>query len=64
MWNETSQPALGYKNALLQVDSRNEIVNFKQVKGKQKKSRDCPTANFRVRTGTGIGHPKRGPPHE
>ena len=37
MWNETSQPALGYKNALLQVDSRNEIVNFKQVKGKQQK---------------------------
>ena len=62
MWNETSQPALGYKNALLQVDSRNEIVNFKQVKGKQKKSRDCPTANFRVRTGTGVGHPERGPP--
>lgn len=21
------------------------------------------TANFRVRTGTGVGHPERGPPH-
>ena len=42
MWNEASQPALGYKHALLQVDSRNDTVNFKQVKGKQKNQENAP----------------------
>ena len=46
MWNETSQPALGYKHALLQVDSRNDVVNFEQVKGKPKKIKRMPHSKF------------------
>lgn len=63
MWNETSQPALGYKHALLQVDSRNDVVNFKQVKGKPKKIKRMPHSKFQSQNWNRSGSSRKRTPH-